>query len=196
MQYSELSKEAQRRALVKYQETDPRFEWWDFTYDDWVEKLEGLGIHTSAPNIEFSGFYSQGDGASFIGKIELKGFMEAHTLIRENHPELYLSSIGFNADPRAEYIIRLSRDSHRYSHSHTVSLEWSLISCDRWDEEHKYMEGLIEDAEDDILQQCRDYMDELYKDLELTYEHLQSEEVFLEMVEANEWTFTEEGELE
>lgn len=196
MQYSELSKEAKETALIEYQERACGFEWWTDTYDVWIEKLERLGIYTSAPNIEFSSFYSQGAGASFIGKVELREFMEAHDSIRENHPELYLSSVGFNADPRAAFYIRLSRDNHRYSHSNTVSLEWSLTDCDKWDEEYEYMEGLMEDAEADIIGECRDYMDELYKDLERTYEHLQSEEEFLESVEANGWTFTEEGKLE
>lgn len=198
MQYSELSKEAQETALIEYQERACGFEWWTDTYDYWIEKLERLGIYTSAPSIEFSGFYSQGDGASFIGEVGLREFMEAHDSIRGSHPELYLSSVGFNAAPRAEFISRLSRDNHRYNHSHsnTVILEWSLRDCDRWDEEYEYMEELMVDAVDDILGECRDYMDELYKDLERTYEHLQSEEGFLESVEADGWTFTEEGKLE
>lgn len=196
MQYSELSKEAKETALIEHQERVSCFEWWDYIYDEWIDKLERLGIYTSAPDIEFSGFGSQGDGASFIGRVVLREFMEAHDLVRDNHPELYLSSVGFNADPRAEFIIRLSRDNHRYSHSNTVSLEWSLIECDRWCDEYEYVEFLMEEAETDIISQCRDYMDELYKDLEATYDCNQSEEGFLELVEADKWTFTEEGKLE
>lgn len=38
-------------------------EWYDFIYDDWKETLENAGFIN--PEIHFSGFWSQGDGACF-----------------------------------------------------------------------------------------------------------------------------------
>jgi hypothetical protein len=48
------------------------------------------------------------------------------------------------------------------------------------DEEGEDYERLIIDAEADIEWQCREYMKEIYRDLEKEYEYMQSMECFLD----------------
>ena len=45
-------------------------DWWEYTLDTWRAALNQIGFNRD-PNIDFSGFWSQGDGASFTFNIEL-----------------------------------------------------------------------------------------------------------------------------
>ena len=47
--------------------------WWEFTYEDFIERLAEAGITVTTSDISFSGFWSQGDGAQFS--------MSNHTLL-------------------------------------------------------------------------------------------------------------------
>ena len=79
-QFPELSDAAKEKARNWYRDLGPHDDWWDAVYEDFERVCEILGIRlktTSArlmgggtrakPCIWFSGFWSQGDGASFEG---------------------------------------------------------------------------------------------------------------------------------
>jgi hypothetical protein len=59
----QLDDRAKENARSWWREGAADYEWWDFIYEDWKEWLERAGF--SGPDISFSGFSSQGDGASF-----------------------------------------------------------------------------------------------------------------------------------
>lgn len=64
--FSELSPDAQERAIEKernYRYEDPDTDWAEHLTDEWKTELEEMGF--SDPEIAWSGFSSQGDGASF-----------------------------------------------------------------------------------------------------------------------------------
>jgi len=193
--YPDLSDKAKEKVLQKYVDNYLNYDWWDSTYDFWVDELEKFGITTTLNDISYSGFWSQGDGASFTGTLDLRVFLEAHPNIRDNHLELYLLLIPYSGEPLASYSISLYRISHHYCHDKTIGLDWAVDDWYGEEEDSGYLEKLMEGAEDDVLSQCRDYMKELYSDLEDEWEYLTSEEALLEAIEANDWVFTIEGDL-
>lgn len=65
-QFSELSQKAKEKVLKKLYDINTNCEWYDFIFDDFMVKCENLGITVNYNDISFSGFWSQGDGASFI----------------------------------------------------------------------------------------------------------------------------------
>ena len=74
--YDELSPAAQQKALDWYRDLGPHHGWWDAVYDDFETICTCLGIRLKARQwdakralvcVWFSGFSSQGDGASFEG---------------------------------------------------------------------------------------------------------------------------------
>jgi hypothetical protein len=74
--FKDLSEKAKQKAREEYTSGDyPGYDWWDNTYEDAVRMAEMLGIQISTTvrgrgrsiDIWFSGFCSQGDGASFDG---------------------------------------------------------------------------------------------------------------------------------
>ena len=199
MIYKDLSDSAKKCAYKNFQEYHSG-EGFDFQVESILEDCRDLvetkGIYE--PVFGYSGFHSQGDGACFTGNINLKEFLEAHILIREAHPELYIAIIPFDGkEPACRYYdINLTNPSNgsRYSHEYTVHLgTWAFDGLGGSSSSNKYYENLFVDAERDIEEQCRAYMRQLYRTLEEAYTYSTSKESFLEQVEHQD--FNEKGEL-
>lgn len=192
MNYLELSDEAKERAFEDFKNRDMYgSNYADWVFDDWIERLGAIGIDTEVYGMHFSGFYSQGDGASFEGAIDLKLFLEQHPELKARHSELYLSTIPFDklSDDYAQYTINLQRTQHRhYCHENTITLEWDIEAntVGKFDK-------VMTDAEPDILEQCREHMRSLYNDLQNAYEEELGLDCFLESVEYMD--FEEDGSL-
>lgn len=200
MMYKELSDGAKEHAFERHQEyaQSNDYYWWESTMEYWVEKLEALGIHTSLEQMHFSGFGSQGDGACFTGSINLREFLEAHPDLKKEHVNLYMAVIPFDHRGAAcvFYDIVLSRIvGSRYNHEYTIQIgSWEVDILPELDnDEGEDYELYMMEAESDITEQCREYMKEIYRDLENGYEYMQSMERFLEEVDYKD--FDEEGEL-
>jgi len=192
MNYLELSDEAKERAFNDFKNRELYDTHWAHdVLEDWVERLGAVGIDTEVYDMHFTGFHSQGDGASFEGVIDLKLFLEAHPDLKARHSELYLSTVPFDtlSDDYAEYTVLLKKTQHHhYSHENTITLEWHIEPNDvgKFDK-------VMTDAEPDIERQCRDYMRQLYRELENAYEHELGLDCFLEGVEYMD--FEEDGSL-
>ena len=199
MQYKELSEAAQAYAYQMFKEysVSDDHEWWENTFCEWVTKLEGLGIYTDNPQMFFSGFGSQGDGACFTGVINLKEFLEAHPDVLRQNVDLYMSTVPFDTSSEnfAEYVIKLTRLSNNYNHENTVHIgEWEVYCGDEYNNEvREEFEFLFCEAQDAIEEQCREYMRQLYKDLEAEHDYQQSIECFLESADYKD--FDEQGDL-
>ena len=200
MQYKELSDTAKEHAFERHREYAQSNDYyrWESLQEYWVEKLESLGIYTSTKQMFFSGFGNQGDGACFTGSINLRKFLEAHPDLKKEHAKLYMAVIPFDHRGAAceYYDIELTRHgSTNYNHEKSVHLgSWDLNILPELDtEEDEDYERLFIDAEADIEAQCREYMKELYRELEAEHDYQQSMECFLEEVDYKD--FDEEGEL-
>lgn len=71
--FYELSAEAKKKAIEEERETiRGRFdwEWWQYTVESFVNEVSILDFYIEARDVEFSGFYSKGDGASFTGRFD------------------------------------------------------------------------------------------------------------------------------
>lgn len=79
---------AQLACIEQHRDINVDHEWWDYTYDNFVEVLAAFGIDVdtttectskgrtySRPKIYFSGFWSQGDGAQFAAALNLAEFL-------------------------------------------------------------------------------------------------------------------------
>lgn len=189
MKYKDLSVEAKEVALAEHSNNAADYDWSESVKEDWVERLEKCGIYTDVTSIEWTGFWSQGDGASFTGSIDLREFLEAHPDIRDSNRALYITTVPFNGEAQCGWDINLNRISHRYSHENTVALELDeLIECDAKDEDEMY--AFWNDAKEQIKDQCREYMKQLYKELE--NEYTISEKALIEA----DRDYTEDGVLE
>ena len=110
--YGELSESAQQKAREWYIE-GMDYDWWDSVYEMAIEDGKEKGFYID--KIYFSGFYSQGDGASWIGQVDVRQWLET------NVPD----SIGVSAwcqliqEDFIEKHIRVVANNSHYCHEST-----------------------------------------------------------------------------
>lgn len=188
-EYEELSDKAKEKARDWFREGALDYEWWDAVYDDFIQVAGILGIEIRHDKrrgfrICFSGFASQGDGASFEGYYSYS--KNAHKKIREYAPEdKVLHSI---ADQLLEmqkangYRLIASIDqSGHYSHSGTMS-----------GEVYKNGEEHYDDPE--VMSLMRELADWLYQRLHDDYVWQMSDETVADNIVCNEYEFYANGQ--
>ena len=198
----ELSDAAKDAARAWYRESCLDYEWYDFVYDDFqtICGILGVTLRTSPvrlygggtrdkPHLWWTGFWSQGDGASFEGSYSHAG--GAARAIRAHAPkdeELHRIADVLQAVQRRNFwqIHASIRQRGRYCHEYTMAVEVERDSP-TW-------QPPTDDAEDTVTEAMRDLARWLYRQLRTEYEHLTSDDAIDETLAANGWSFTAAGE--
>jgi len=176
------------KLLEKYRYINTEHDWYDYVIEHFVDKMSQVGISIDRSDVKFSGFYSQGDGASFGGTFDEQLFMEKHGLDKQYPAAYYLASIN-------DLHIKPYRHPSNYYHESTVSFEVSsyALPSDEDDLREVVLTSMIEqfehelmDFEQEVTDICRDYMRDLYKELQVEFEHLTSDEAVWEAIQCNE----------
>ena len=200
-QFPELSDPAKDKARAWYRGLGPHDDWWDAVYDDFERVCEILGIRLKTravrlmgggtrqkPCVWFSGFCSQGDGACFEGRVShAKGSAKR---IREYAPQdatLHGIADRLQAVQRRNFYQLTAEATHRgrYYHEYCITVE-VMRDSPTGQEPASDSEGIVSEA-------LRDLARWLYRQLEVEYDHLTSDEAVEEGIVINEYTFTEEG---
>ncbi len=136
--YDELQGRAKEKAAEKLREWATDHEWWDGVYDLAKEDGEQRGFEID--DIRFSGFWSQGDGASWTGTVDVKQFIEYMLDQPEGTPEhrwidadrhRYLCLIELMKDGWVKRIVSVTRNGYHYVHEQTTGpesgVDWSAL---------------------------------------------------------------------
>lgn len=180
-------------------------DWYDSVFDDFRQICKILGIEIDAEEPRFSGFWSQGDGASWTGAYRalrydlLKGcyiprYDIAPVEIRQHAPldtELHriADELSFLARIYTPTFAAVRRYRDRYVHEMTMTLHDSEPYS-----EGEYCDwgdlGLATDVvdmiEETLIGLFRDLARWLYRQLENEYDYLTSDEAVADTLEANE----------
>ena len=193
-----LSKERRDALLEKHRDTNVHDEWWDSVYEMFVEDCAEKGIEVDTHpirtvggktvlrrrSIYFSGFWSQGDGACFGGRVNnwIK-FFEA--MKRPDLVTLYQKT--------DEGLTLTWSHEGRYYHANCVSFSGELCLDNPHDDDEDpllhaawniaYEEGYVFDKlEETFAEFVRDLMHDLYKLLEEEHDYLTSDEAIAEYI--------------
>ena len=184
--YNELSEAAKEKAREWYRNFDVDF-FDDFILEDYKEIAKAFGLYID--NIYYSGFYSQGDGASFTGsyrynkgalkkiKADYPAFLELHAIVERLQ---YIQAANFFSI-RAD----ISQSGHYY-HENTIR-----ISAYDYENENRSLGHY----ENDLLEVFKDYARLIYSGLYDEYKHMQSDEYIEETIIANDYEFISDGFL-
>lgn len=150
----------------------------------------------SEPDIRWSGFYSQGDGALFVGSYSHAPNSPAR--IRSEFPTdtaLHAIADGLDAIQNGFRLLtghrinaRITQDDNHYVHAQTMSV--TVEDAETGDE--------LEDVEPEekILDLMRDFAEWIYKGLEAEYDYRLSDENIDERIGCGEYQFdAETGEV-
>lgn len=184
--FHELTKEQQQKVLNNYRDWNIQGEWWGFVYEDYQEKLATFGFLNA--DISFSGFGSQGDGASFTSEnIDIEKFIS-------KFPK---ESVQYFKPLIKKYkdilICKVKRTDSRYVHENTCSADISFPDLEHTPED----ETIANDLESLINVKRKELSIEIYKALQSEYEYLTSDDALIEFWNENsDYQFTDDGKID
>lgn len=204
MKYEDLSDRAKEHAYHEWIRGAANYNWWDDVYE--MAKEEGTQLGFLIDDISFSGFWSQGDGASWKGFVNLRVWVDSDACTLNDREKMFLKT-AFE-QYLASHTIDITNTSN-YCHSGTmVQRGFEVYRAEACAEiQHGVYAGMSEEAfvdelagmqngiENEVLQSARYFADKIYRDLEEEYESITSEEAFADFCEANDVNFDEEGDV-
>ncbi len=194
--FSELSPKIKAKVLDSERDSNTGSEYWsDSIVEDFISVAKCFGFEIESDDIRFSGFGSQGDGASFTCRVNVKYWQSAHKsakrlkgyapsdkvlhAIHKRYQQIAKGLTGIT-----EETVDIYRNSSRYSHECTVS----AVINDETDTTPKHLDSYI-------LDEAQELMKWLYKQLEKEYDYLRSDQAVTETIEANEYLFSVSGQM-
>lgn len=183
-----------QKEYSKWTEYALDYDWWEYAKDNLKQTLEPAGVHDIETEFRLS--YSQGDYATFTGHIWVHEWMDAikdgDQTYAEKYPALRLAVEDYGDLARVTTShrscgARVNYDGVCVGNTYPSGI-FSGLDSDAWDSliEAQFYEAGLEQA-------LQDYVDDISRQLYCTlrneYEHLTSEESFIESCECNDVTF-------
>lgn len=213
MKYDQLTRKQKEWAYKRWLDNSPLdYPWYEMTIENLKEEGKERGFHIT--HLWFSGFSSQGDGASWDGHFDLPEYLQWEEKLNvgsvfTDHQLVFLNTAF--AEDCLQHRYGITCRGH-YSHSHTMQFDdgnalstWGILNQEKVVEGPlagmdaalfmETLEAALVGVEEQMMKLCRGYADAAYRDLEKEYEYLLSEEAFKEAAEANDWEFNDAGEL-
>ena len=191
--FNEWPKDVQSKILdnLRHINVDMPF-WNECTLDMLKQDLELMGFWE--PDISYSGFWSQGDGASFTSSgFDLSQYVKTQA-DKSNLAPMWHDILP--EPPRFPDVIdnhvktTIYRCSYHYSHVNTCHL-----SMEYYDDGFPHVRQWIGEWQDTMEEFRRDICHKIYRLLEDEYEYMVSDKAIRETIDANEYEFDENGDI-
>ena len=207
-QFDELSDKAKEKARENYITNWMSDDWYTFTYD--MMKEEGLKYGFNIKDIRFSGFWSQGDGASWCGAVDLGDWVrKTFNSTDLEHPltQIFLALLD---EGWIESKVLVSFNSSHYCHENTMHvntidhyykidddsvMEMGMFKGANVAELIHLIESTLDTLYERLVEECKDFARTIYKELEADYEGQTTEEAIGEAYAINDVWFDETGRI-
>lgn len=207
--FDELSLSAKDYVRMKYIGHDIDL---DYIIDE--AKSDGIKQGFEIDEVLYSGFSSQGDGASWTGRVMLERFLGHY--LTETHPDhaRYTVLLMLMEDGWVEHFVSISRKSFMYNHSNTMQIEAAYMGYVSAKDDATIgadcpLQGahvtalyeaidvntLLDELYEWALKEAKEYADGIYEKLEEAYDDVMSDQHISMTADANEWEFDETGRL-
>lgn len=182
--FDELSEGVQKDVLGKLWYINIFEDWDECTLEEAKDTLNELGFEQA--KIQYTGFCSQGDGASFDAKCNIEKLIKTIGDKRFNRlAKLYQANL-FSLE------IEGRNSCHNYYHERTRQISMDVnFDCQRHTNLFALCHLFTEYVEELRLTRCQ----EIYARLEAEHDYLTSDEAIKEAIGANEYEFKKNGEL-
>ena len=210
-QFDELSDKAKEKAQDYYITNWMHDDWYECTY----EAMKEDGHHNygfNVKDIRFSGFWSQGDGASWCGSVNVPAWIKSKPTAYQEHPttQIVLALID---EGWVDELVLVSFSSSRYSHENTMDVggidHYYLIMEDVVMAEGMFKgaqvgdlikiiaapHGVLYDMSNELTEDCKAFARTIYRELEADYEAQTTEEAIGEAYAINDVWFDESGRI-
>lgn len=179
-EFNELSDSAKNTAIAYFRDEII----FDTEWDYYVDMLAEKGFENA--KIYYSGFGSQGTGASFTCDVNIEKFFKDKKLTK--YERVYRELV------RKEYVASIKIDrSGPYYHEKTMSIDSEAYYLGLGFSPEWFYQ--LAEVNQNILAEAKEQARQIYKSLEAEYEYQRSDEAIIQMIEANDYEFTAQGEL-
>lgn len=197
-EFHELSDASKARAVDRCFES-VWGDWHSHIIEEWEDKLKEHGFTDAV--INFSGFNSQGDGASFtadfnyVGDAALK-WLQPEDVAKFIALKVILKMDDEDANPELEIIGKITQSGH-YSHENTMGVSGDVypVSEGSHDPIVEFVDSMSHSLLDAVLHKAKDLAQDIYSALNAEYDYQTSEENVAELSHANGWRYDEHGDL-
>jgi len=172
-------------------------DWYDYIYEDFIADCEAQGIEVATqtrslgkgmrttPDITWSGFWSQGDGAAFGGRVDDINKLLGATISIYPMVDKYVNELkGYY---RQSWDTGHNNNMVQYNDYEIEDIELYLGDdhpfTEIWQEQ---LEMEMEQVDEDVRLRVNSLCGDLYRRLEREYEDLTSDEVVWDTIVANE----------
>lgn len=196
-EFNELSEAAKQKAIdkLRYINVDC-FEWYEFIFQDFREQAAKKGLNIKYNEIQFSGFYCQGDGASFTcNDIDIEKLLKILNITFKSEvlKKIFCDNVS----------IGIRRINNHYSHKYTVSCYCdyteltyrSIIRDYIYTRIDNYLYNKSQELEEKLEALKNKLCNTLYDELEKEYDYQTSNEAVTEAILANEYYFFNDGKI-
>lgn len=197
-EFDELPQVVKAEVIEKnrYINTD-MVKWYSGIFEDFIEKAKQYGLYIDYDKILFSGFGSQGDGASFTcNDIDTDVLLDKFDIHFTNEEGIY----KFKDDEvKNEFCQRvyfwIYRGNSRYVHRYTVESNYSVDEGGIDRETADYFHSVAQDICDKLDTLKNDLCCDLYGELEKEYFELISDKAVADSIRACEDLYFKNGAL-
>lgn len=187
-EFDECSDELKAKILDNLRDINvDHDDWHEHIIDRFTEETKEFDVI----RVYYSGFWSQGDGAMFeYDKVNLFDQFVA---------QLELSPMRKSWLKTQGYVTGYGKHRGYYYHSGCCEHYLSLESNFTWTEAERFanwISSFEEQFQDYVKEIYENLCSELYRDLKKEYDYYTSDEAIIETIQANEYTFNEDGKIE
>lgn len=183
--FNELSKDVQEKLIERNRDIYTDFDWYSVIYDNFSQNVEqDYGIEINIENIKFTGFYSQGDGASFtVDNIPAETLLKLFKItVPHGLKNLFCESVNF----------LIERTTHRYCHKNTVAATYKNNSNYNYPKIYNLFDKLAEKIIVGLERLKNKLCETLYRDLESEYDFLTNDNVIREwLLDQDDYYFSD-----
>ena len=209
-QFDELDAKAKEKAANYYIEHWMHDEWWDCTYE--MMKEDGLKQGFRVRDIRFSGFCSQGDGASWCGSVNVPEWVASKPSEYQQHPTTQIILALIDEGWVDEQVL-VSFGSHRHVHEYSMDIT-EIAGHEPEDDDLKVETGLFKgasvrelmhivgctggalyDMDKELKEDVIAFARTIYRELEADYNGQITEEAIGEAYACNDVWFDESGRI-
>lgn len=189
--FDELSDSAKEKARDWYRQGNLDHEWWDSVYDDFAQICGILGVELSTTKnglaVYFSGFSHQGQGSCFDAQYRYaKGAAKKIRAYAPQDKELWRIA---DALQDAQKLVFYSYSASIESHSRSML---NRVEVEKIDSPYA---DLNDSAVSTITEALNDLNHWLFNALSREYDYLMSDESVDDLIVANGYEFTEDGQF-
>lgn len=193
----ELDEKAQARAISDWNNHGEFFA--DFVIDECTSRLESLGFQ--GVKIYYSGFWSQGDGACFIGTLDNDGL---YTFLTETKQGKLYPTLLNAIEENTIYVNIKITHTDRYCHEYSTTIEdWTEMQDNseltgklREEYDAWYSTFKSKDARNGSIGWYYDTCKAIYKDLQDEYKYQTADHNVIDRLREDGEVFKSNGERE